>query len=237
MAIAGHSSAIDVGGAGHALLDHADGLEAQEHAEPAGGESGDVLDDDRLLAELHGERAGEGDRFFRRRSRAHDLDQLHDVDGVEEVHADETGAIGHPASDVADGERAGVAGQERGRQGGRVDLGEGQTLELDVLGDRLDDDLGAGDRLGQVDAGRDPRQGCVAGGGVELAARHATVEVVAHAIDPGAQGLLGDVLQDHVVAGERGDLADPASHDARADDGDLANLVLADQHGVKSLPF
>ena len=155
-----------------------------EHdAQARRGEPGRVLHDHRLLAEA----AHEGDRGqaggVRGVGAPHHLDQLHDVDGVEEVQAEEATrgpAIG--ARDALDRQRRGVRGQERVRGRRRVHLAEDLRLQLERLGRGLHHEVGVRHRVG------DRRWWCARGrpalaslGRVDLPQLDALVEVRADA--------------------------------------------------------
>src|SRR5688572_12358307 len=80
---------VDVARAGHALLEHAERLVADERVHPRGDETGRLAHDHRLLAHAHADHAHRLDRPVAGLERAHHFEQLHAVDRVEEVHADD----------------------------------------------------------------------------------------------------------------------------------------------------
>jgi len=94
-----------------------------------------------------------------------------------------------------------------------------------VLGDRLHQQVGVLRDRGEVHHAGELLQGPLAGLGVDLAARHALVEVRAHLLQPALEG--GGVLvgEPHRVAGHRGHLRDAVSHGARAYDADPLHVT------------
>ena len=88
VAVAELERGVDVLGAGDALLDHADRLETEHEAQAARGEARRVLHDDARLAHLLADGARGRDRLLGGLLRLDDLEQLHQVHGVEEVHPD-----------------------------------------------------------------------------------------------------------------------------------------------------
>ena len=76
---------------------------------------------------------------------ADDLHQRHLRDGIEEVHADEAARIGQRQRDLLDHDRGRVGGHD----GAGLELGldalEQRLLDLELLDDGLDDDVGAAD--------------------------------------------------------------------------------------------
>jgi len=93
---------------------------------------------------------------------AHDLDQVHQEDGVEEVGVDAAiGAIGD-VGQVADADSRTGGGEDRLSGGGIVELLPDFVLDLEDLGHRLDHDLRVGDAFLQLDRRMDPPEGGVA---------------------------------------------------------------------------
>ena len=88
------------------------------------------------LRELKGTVIG----FFARRNRTHNLDQLHDRDGIEEVKPDE--AIGPGMRrHVRDGQRTRIRREDRALSTEPVELSEECVLHFEILDDRFDDDV------------------------------------------------------------------------------------------------
>ena len=77
---------------------------------------------------------------------------------IHEVHADDAvRPLGH-AGDFGDRNRGGVAGEDGFGRSHLVELAEQLVLEFAVLGNGLDDELGAG-RDGQIGGGLNAAQG------------------------------------------------------------------------------
>ena len=90
---------------------------------------------------------------------ADQLDERHDGHRAEEVHAHEAGTarLGDRGSEAVDRDRARVRGEDR--RGGRlgVETPPEVRLDVEVLEDRLDDEIGAGrPRTGRPSPGHDP---------------------------------------------------------------------------------
>ena len=137
---------IDVGGAGHALLQAADRLAHEDRAEAGRHEPGEVGDLDRLLAERVAELEGAGEHGGVGVGGAHDLDETHRGHRVEEVRADHLARATRGGTEHADRQARGVR-REHGRVARRrADAGPHGLLDGEVLGHGLDDDLGLGDR-------------------------------------------------------------------------------------------
>ena len=83
---------VDVCGGGDAFLQHVEGFVADDGVDAAGDESGGFFDDDDFLAHALADFDGGGDGVVVGFEGAHDFQQLHLVDGIEEVHADALGA-------------------------------------------------------------------------------------------------------------------------------------------------
>src|SRR4029453_4277426 len=77
MAIAERHRLVDVLGGSDPLLQHADRLEPEEHAQPARREPRRIADDDRLLPELPAHLERDGDGLVARLLGANDLEQRH----------------------------------------------------------------------------------------------------------------------------------------------------------------
>ncbi len=147
-----------------------------------------VLDDDRRLANLFRQRHDRGDRLVTGFLAADDLDELHPVDRIEEVHADESfrmrGRLGH----ARDRDRRGVARQDRVVT---HDFGEAAVdvfLERLVFGHGFDDHVAVSEGLGRR-RGIERRQHVaqvLRRGAADLDPAHDDVRGALHAIgDPG----------------------------------------------------
>jgi hypothetical protein len=71
----------------------------------------------------------------------HDLDQPHDLGGVEEVHADDVLRARGRRGEVDDRQRRGGRREDRPGLADLVEVLEQRGLDLEVLGDRLDDEV------------------------------------------------------------------------------------------------
>ena len=83
-----------------------------------------------------------------------DLDQPHQRHGIEEVHAADALGVLAPGGDGRDRDRRGVGGEDGVRADELLEPGEQRLLGLELLDDRLDDDVGLAD-LGQILGDRD----------------------------------------------------------------------------------
>ena len=78
------------------------------------------------------------------------LDQRHEIGRHPPVRAEDTVAVRHAGSDLADRDDAGVAGEERPARRQAVELGEDRLFQRQLLRRRLDDHVGIGDGVGQT---------------------------------------------------------------------------------------
>ena len=157
------------------------------------------------------------DRLVARGERADHLDQAHRRRRVEEVDAAHPlGPFGHHRQlDDREGRR--VRGEDRLVLDGEVEPAEQLLLDVEVLDDRLEDEIAVGQRV-QVVRGRDPREDLVALALVELAPLDLLVERLAEPGDHGIGGLLLTGPEDHLDARLGRHLRDAGSHDPGADD-------------------
>lgn len=93
-------------------------------------------------------------------------------------------------------------------------------LDLELLEDGLDDDVGVGDRVQVGGRGDAPERGLRVLGG-QLALAHEPVVRGLDAVGATGQGGVGDVAQDDVPARLRRDLGDSGPHESGSDDGEL----------------
>src|SRR5207244_9710557 len=110
-----------------------------------------------------------------------------------------------------DGQARGVGGEDRVLRGEGVELLPQRVLELEVLGDRLNDDVAALQVAGGGREGEPLERGVPFGRG-ELPLLHELRELL---LDPATRALpdlLRHVAHDRLVARGRGDLRDAASH-------------------------
>ena len=104
-------------------------------------EAGDLLADDRLLADRLRERERRRDRFGGGVLAFDDLDQRHQRGGVEVVEADHLLGAQRGFADLRDRQRGGVGGEDRVPRRERVELREDALLDLQALGHRLDHEV------------------------------------------------------------------------------------------------
>ena len=149
---------FDGGDVGQVFFEHAGGLVQEGHEKAVHGKPGGVLDEDRGLAVqlrrqegfLHGRRAGAAVRDH--------LEQTVLGRVVEVVQADEAVGPGGLVSEIAHVEARGVRGQDGLGRADLVEFFEEIRLDLLVLEDGLDHDVGVGHGLevgGARDAGED----------------------------------------------------------------------------------
>ena len=127
-----------------ALLERADPFAHEQCAEPGGDEAREVADLDRLFAERVAEVEGATQGRRAGLNRAHDLDEAHCGHRVEEVRPDDlTWPLAGRAEDF-DRQAAGVRREDRVVVGREAERGEDGALQVQVLGHRLDHDVGGG---------------------------------------------------------------------------------------------
>src|SRR3954452_12116252 len=220
---AGLHRAVDLLDRADALLVAADAVEDVGDQQAVDDEAGRVARRYGQLALRLGERATGLEGLVGGRHRADDLDELHDLRRAEVVQAQEAlGAVGHDGL-VDDGERRGVRREERLGLDDRRDLLPHRPLELERLGDRLDDEVAPG----KVAVVQRPAEAPADRVGVLL--RRAALldrarELRLDPSQPLVQPLLLDLAHDHVVARGGRHLCDPVSHQPGAQDADRLDL-------------
>ncbi len=174
-------------------------------------ESGRVGRDHRRLAELtrqQGDRVSHGG--VRRRS-GNDFHQRHQRHGIEEMHADHPFRPHRGARDLCDRQGARVRRQYGRMRGSRVQPFERLPLELEVLGNRLDHQVGVGQVLEsrhRSNAGHGDR-GVI---GADLLLLCLAVEEAADALACSLRGALDRVVNEHREPRFGHDLRDPRAH-------------------------
>jgi hypothetical protein len=154
----------------------------------------------------------------------HDLDELHHVHRVEEVHADDAAGCAHGRGDLRDGERRRVRREQRALRRCAIDRGEHLALELDALRDCLDDAVGIGARRGEIVDGRDASECGIAIGGGELSELDSLREVLGHLVEAGLRSAGESIVEAHIGAHHCSDVRDAVAHGSGSDDGDSADL-------------
>ena len=114
---------------------------------PARHEPGGLADDHRLLAHRARQRLDAGDRLVGGLEAAHDLDQLHLLDRVEEVHPAEAPRVAERGGQLGDAQRGRVRGEDGGWGRDRVETREQIELDRQLLRRGLDDELRVAGRL------------------------------------------------------------------------------------------
>lgn len=214
---------VDVLLGGDTGLERADGVEQVRHEQEVDDEAGRVLRLDHDLADLLAEGAGALEDLVRRREGAHDFDQLHERDGVEEVQTHEVLGALRGGGHVTDGQRRGVRREDRVLGADLVERREQLALDLEVLDDRLDDQIAVA-HVGELGRERHTAQdgGLVVLGELALGDGLAE-ELVDLALALGAGGVV-HLTHDHVQTRLGGDLGNARAHETATDDADLLDV-------------
>ena len=224
----GHAEAhdrVDILRLGDALHPRVERFIDHRHQHAVGDEAGPVVGGVGLLAHLLRQVDGPLCDLGAGREAVDDLDELHDRDGVEEVHADD--ALSRAGSGDL-GRRRDLRNRD-GRGVRREDdvvaieclgeLGKELCLDLRVLDGRLDDPVGPGHVVPFGRVGDAPERG------VSIRLLHATLldgsghELGVELLRLVQRGLVG-VVGDRADAGGGGDLCDATTHLAGTDDGE-----------------
>ena len=155
--------------------------------------------------------------------RADHLEQLHHLHRVEEVEADEALGPLRRGALRDHGQRGGVGGEDRAVLDDPVDLAPHRELLVEVLGDRLDDEVAVGE-VGVVERPLDAPADLVRGGLLELALLDRAAELLLDLPEPLVERALVDLADDHVIARLRRGLCDSVAHEAAADDPHLLDV-------------
>src|SRR5882724_2921006 len=207
----------------HSLVEAEDRLVDHRHQHPIGDEAGGVVYFYGSLPHLFRGRLDGVVGLLARRETADDLDQLHDRDGVHEVHADDFVRPAGGGGQAGDRDRAGVGGEDGLRRARPVELGEDLLLDLQPLDHRLDHQLRLGQGLNlprRLHSG----EGGIAGRGVELALLDQPPEALADLGHAARQGVRDHVDQHHVIASLRRHLGDAVPHRPRSHHSDCPDL-------------
>ena len=166
---------------------------------------------DRLLAE----RLREGEHglvgVIARRQGAYHLDELHQRHRVEEMQAAEPVRPLRRRGELGDAERRGVREKDRVRLHERLERGVGLALLLQVLDNRLDDEVARSQRVERRGAGEVAERRVALIGG-DFALRDAVLEEPLHPTETLVQRDLVDLAHDGLVAGGGGHLRDTGAH-------------------------
>lgn len=169
-----------------------------------------IGDGDRRLAEALGEGPDDIQHGTVRRCRRHQFDEGHEGGRVEEVQADDTLRPCRGLRQDIDVEARGIARQYRCRRQMAIELGKHGPLELEVFGNRLDDQVGIAELVHALDDAQRT-------GGPRLCLG-ASLQTPGDGIDGEAQGPGGAVVYVHRQPGLEQELGNTLSHRARADD-------------------
>ena len=126
-----------------AVLEQMSRFDEIRHENAVHEEAGRVPHHDGQLANLLDELNRAPDDIGRSLPADDHLDQLHPMDGIEEVDADDTLGMLRCRGDFADGKRGGVARQNRVRSGQFIKPRKQLLLEIHPLDRRLDDHVRA----------------------------------------------------------------------------------------------
>src|SRR5690606_1714226 len=207
---------VDLGRRGP-LVDQGDRLGATLVQHAIADEAIAVANQHADLADAFGQIHDRGDDFIGSLRAAHVLQQLHDVGGAEEVHADHVLRPLGGRGDLVDAERGGVGGEDSARLADLVQPGEDLLLELHILEHRLNHQV---DLLEVVVGQRRPDQAhalldllhgdaTALGGVLVVAAHHGQTTIQGFLAD------IHDVDRDASIGEVHGDAA---AHGAGADD-------------------
>src|SRR5262249_49765369 len=127
-----------------AVLEEEAGLDQIRHEDAVDQEPGAVLDHDRQFSDLLDELHRSSDDGRSGLTTDDDLDQLHAVDGVEEVNADDSFGAASAGGDLADGKRGSVGGEDGVGSGQFVQAREELSLEIHSFDGGLDHKIGEG---------------------------------------------------------------------------------------------
>ena len=157
VAVAELHRGVDVGRRRDTRFDHAHRLESEHDAEAGRGEARRVPHEDgRLAHPLRGRARRQHDGLVARRVRD-DLDELHDVHRIEEVHADDPRRTAGGFRDSRDRQRRRVGRQDRVVRQERFKALKQRLLDGQVFDNRLDDEIRVLRRGLEIGDGRDAR--------------------------------------------------------------------------------
>ena len=181
---------------------------------------GTVRDEDGRLAQLGRDGEPGGQRLERRALGLHDLDQRHRGHGVEEVQPDDALGVLQVGRHRGDRQRGGVRREDRRRGDDGLQLGEHLLLQVEDLGDRLDDEV-AGRELGEVGGAVDRAEQPARGRLAHPARRREAVDGRPHRGEALVDALLVEVAHDDRDAEAlREQHRDLRGHEPGADDAD-----------------
>ncbi len=148
---------VDVANVGNPFAQREDGFVDHRQQDTIDDETGGIERLHDVLAQPLGIGFDRRDRFVRCCQPTDQLDQRHDLYGVEEVDAHEQRRIGHHLRQPGDGDGRGIGRQDRAGRDHRAHIGEDAALDLLPLGRGLDHQLRFGQRsqiTARADAGK-----------------------------------------------------------------------------------
>ena len=215
---------IDFDGA-DALIQRVDRLVDHRQQDAVDDEGREILRDGRDLAEAFDELARSRERLVLGRDAADQLDQLHHRHRVHEMHADEAlGPVGG-GRQTRDGDGRGVAGEHRAF----LQLGSrsAKILRLTVSSSVAASMTRSAWPTAACRRIADALQRLLHVGIGDQAARDLPRHVAFDDDKRLVDGLLLDVVHEHVVAGQRNHMGDAVAHLAGTDDGDRLDAAAA----------
>ena len=132
-------SGVDAGDVGNALHLDEGSLVDHRDQDAVDDEAGSLVDLDRLLADGNGDLLDLLDSLSGSVAASDDLDELHAVCGVEEVHTDQRTA--DTLADLGDGQRRGVGSEDALGLADLIQLAESGLLDLHILESSLNDEV------------------------------------------------------------------------------------------------
>ena len=214
---------VEILGADARLVEHADAVVQKRDQDAVDHEAGGVVTADRRLTDARAEGVRRLERIVGRELGSHDLDERHQRGGVEEVHADDALRPFRGGGDLRDGESGGVRGQHRLRPADSLERREELPLRLELLDDRLDHELAAGEVLEVGSQGEAAERG-VDRRLIQLAFLHLAGEKVRDPVPRPVRQVGAHLASDGLDAGLETQLHDPGTHGTEADHAHLAHL-------------
>ena len=132
-------SGVDTGDVGDTLHLDEGGLVDHRDQDAVDNEAGSLVDLNRALADLGADLLDGLDGLGGGVDTGDDLDELHAVSRVEEVHADQR--TGQALADLGDGQRRGVGSENALGLADLIQLAKGGLLDLHILESSLDDQV------------------------------------------------------------------------------------------------
>ncbi len=205
------------------LVEDAQAVVQKRNQDTVDDEAGRVVAANDLLAEAGAHDRRRLHRVLRGELRLDDLDERHQRRRIEEVHADDALGPGRGGRDLGHRERRCVGRKNRVGAAEPIEVCEEGTLGLELLHDRLDDEIAVRERL-EVRRDREASGRRVPFSLFELALLDLAGEEMADPVCRRVAELDGHLAPDRVVAGLDRELRYPGSHGAEADHADRADL-------------